>query len=62
MSPSTTSIEITTPGTISYNGTGRLTTPGSVTYELSVSDNPHVTPRRVIVDMSGRATIRQGTS
>jgi type IV fimbrial biogenesis protein FimT len=63
--PSTTSMDIKqipTPGTISYDGTGRLTPPGSVTYELSVSGNPHVTPRRVIVDMSGRATIRRGTS
>ena len=60
---STTSMDdITTPGIISYDGTGRLTTPGSVTYVLKVSGNPHVTPRRVIVDMSGRATIRRGTS
>jgi type IV fimbrial biogenesis protein FimT len=61
--PSTTSMDnITTPGTISYSSTGRLTTPGTVTYVISVSGNPHVTPRRVIVDMSGRARIRQGTS
>lgn len=61
--PSRTSMDnITTPGTISYGSTGRLTTPGTVTYVISVSGNPHVTPRRVIVDMSGRASIRQGTS
>jgi hypothetical protein len=29
---------------------------------ISVSGNPNVTPRRVIVDMSGRASIRRGTS
>ena len=60
---STTSMDdITTPGTISFASSGRLTTPGTVTYVLNVSGNPRVTPRRVIVDMSGRASIRQGMS
>ena len=60
--PSTTPMDdVTTPGTISFAGSGRLTTPGTVTYVLNVSGNPRVTPRRVIVDMSGRASIRQGT-
>ncbi len=59
--PSTTSMDdITTPAIISYSGTGRLTTPGTVTYVLNVSANPHVTPRRVVVDMGGRPSIRRG--
>ena len=61
--PSTTTLDdITTPGTISYSGTGRLTTPGTITYVINVSANPNVTPRRVIVDMGGRPSIRRGLS
>ena len=59
--PSTTRMDdITTPAVISYSGTGRLTTPGTVTYVLSLSANPNVTPRRVVVDTGGRPSIRRG--
>jgi type IV fimbrial biogenesis protein FimT len=61
--PSTTGLDnITSPATITYRSDGRLTTPGTVTYVFGVSANPQVTPRRVIVDTSGRASIRQGLS
>jgi type IV fimbrial biogenesis protein FimT len=61
--PSTTRMDdITAPGTISYSGSGRLTTIGTVTYVINVSANPNVTPRRVIVDMGGRPSIRRGLS
>ena len=54
--------DITAPATLSYGGDGRLTDPGTVTYVISVTGNPSVTARRVIVDTGGRASIRQGLS
>ena len=54
--------DMVSPSTISFRGDGRLTMPGTVTCVLNVSSNPEVTARRVIVDMSGRPSIRQGLS
>jgi type IV fimbrial biogenesis protein FimT len=54
--------DIVTPAALTYSGDGRLTSLGTVTYVLAVSGNPNVTVRRVIVDTSGRPSIRQGLS
>jgi hypothetical protein len=54
--------DMTSPAVITYRNDGRLTSPGGVTYVLGVSSNPNVTVRRVIVDTSGRPSIRQGVS
>jgi type IV fimbrial biogenesis protein FimT len=61
VAPSTSGLDdITNPATLTYGGDGRLTNPGTVTYVLGISANPQVTARRVIVDTSGRPTLRQG--
>jgi type IV fimbrial biogenesis protein FimT len=62
--PSTSGLDDITspPAVITYRNDGRLTALGTVTYVLGVSSNPNVTTRRVIVDTSGRPSIRQGMS
>ena len=54
--------DIPAPATLTYGSDGRLTDPGTITYVISVTGNPSVTVRRVIVDTGGRASIRQGVS
>ena len=54
--------DVTAPAVVTFGGNGRLTTPGAVTYVLGASSNAEVTTRRVIVDMSGRPSIRHGVS
>ena len=63
VAPATTGLDdIAAPATLTYGGDGRLTDPGTITYVISVTGNPNVTARRVIVDTGGRAMIRQGLS
>lgn len=63
VTPETSGLDdIAAPATITYGGDGRLTDPGTITYLISVTGNPNVTARRVIVDTGGRASIRQGLS
>ena len=52
--------DMTVPVSVTYRYDGRLATPGTVTYVLRVTSNADVTPRRVIVDSSGRPSIRKG--
>ena len=63
VAPETSGLDdIAAPATITDGGDGRLTDPGTITYVISVTGNPSVTARRVIVDTGGRASIRQGLS
>lgn len=45
-------------GTVSFDPDGRLTASGRVNFRLSSARDTHIVPRCVVVDLSGRSSIR----